>query len=196
MALFDETAARSAAEEIAGVYTTRDLLADCSALRTVLEAADAAASKPLIIIGTTEPPWNGESYAIDELESRIAFCQLYPKLSEGSLLVQRNTGSVSPKKEGFFRLHVRRQVRRSEYDAPDGRNDVWRQFWYLTSLMCEQFVLLTDETTNNPGLVERQIRRDGGPAYNMPHQDAWPEFGYFLFANFLLTWAGIEGGGE
>lgn len=194
MGLFDEAAARAAAEEIAGVYTTRDLLADCAALRTVLEAADPTASKLLIIIGTTEPPWNGEAYEIGELESRIAFCQLYPKLSEGSLLVVRDTGGTTPKKEGYFRLHVRRQVRRSEYEAPDGRNDVWRYFWYLTSLMCEQFVLLTDENTNNPGLVERQIRRDGGPAYNIPHQDNWPEFGYFLFANFLMTWAGIEGG--
>lgn len=194
MGLFDETAARTASEEIASVYTTRDLLSNCAALRTLLEAVDSSAAKPLIIIGTTEPPWDGESYSIDELENRIGFCQLYPKLSEGSFLVTRNTGQVTPKKEGYFRLHVRRQVRQAEYLATDGRNDAWRYFWYLTSLMQEQFVVLTDEATNNPGNIERQIRRDGGPAYNLGHEENWPEFGYFLHASFLLPWAGIEGG--
>ncbi len=198
MGLFDETAARNTvatgSEEISNAFTTVDILAACTSLQTLLESANSSEAKSLIVIGTTEPPLNGEAFTVGELENRIAWCQLYPKLDEASYLVSRNVGGVSPKKEGYFRLHIRRQVRRSEYEAIDGRNDVWRYFWWKTSLLAEQFVKATDEVTQNAGLVEKQMRRDGGPAFNLEHQANWPDDGYFLFANFLIPWGGIEGG--
>jgi hypothetical protein len=190
VALFNETTAKSNCEEIAAFFRMREILSGCTGLQTLLEAADASTAKSLIVTGPTEPPFNQEAYTVGELENRIAWAQLFPKLDQDSFMVTWSKGvGATPEKEGFFRLHVRRQVRQAEYQAIGGRADAWLYFFYLTSWMCEQYVEATDLN-----LRSEQIKRVQGPMYNVVHQANWPEFGYFVYADFLIPWGGSESG--
>lgn len=64
---------------------------------------------------------------------------------------------------------------------------MWLHFWYLSSLMCEQYVAATDLN-----LRSEQIKRVQGPMFNLMHQPNWPEFGYYVYADFLIPWGGSE----
>jgi len=181
--LFDENAPQS--EEAAAIYTARTLLSQTTALQQLLEAADAATAKLLIIPGPLDPPVVGETFTIDELEGRIAYCQIHPPFDD-SLLVGRSraVGAVS-EKEGLFRLHVRRQIREAEYKAVGGRRDVWLYFLDRTSRMCEQFIEAADLN-----LASQQIKRAKGPLFN-PQEDHAAQ-GIHLWADFVLSWGGSE----
>lgn len=174
-------------EEMAALLSAQTLLSTCSALQKLLEApGDATTTKSLIVVGSSEPPWNGEDYTVDELLNRIAWAQLFPKLSEDSFMCTWSKAvSATPEKEGFFRLHVRRQIRESEYAAPSGRNDAWKYFVNQTSLMCEQMVAATDLN-----LRAHQIKRIQGPLFN--NQTAHADQGIFVFADFIIPWGGSE----
>lgn len=185
MGLFDETAVQS--EEMAALLAAQTILSTCPALQKLLEApGDAATSKSLIIIGSVQPPQNSESYTIGELESRIAFCQLLPRISAQSFMVSWSKAvGATPVKEGFFYLHIRRQVRQAEFLAATGRNDPWKYFLDQTSRACEQYVEAADLN-----LRTQQVQRISGPDYNS--FDTTPTQGRFLFADFLIPWGGAE----
>ncbi len=184
MGLFNANAVQS--EEMAGLLLAQDLLSQSAALQTLLEAANSTEAESLIVVGPNEPPFNGESYAVDELENRLAWAQLYPQ-REGSLLVSKSLGvGGRPEIEGIFLLHVRRQVRQSEYQNISGRNDAWKYFTDQTSAMCEDFARLLDESVTNATLRGSQIKRVAVPLYNN-HADHETQ-GIFIFADYQINW--------
>lgn len=184
MGLFDANDEQS--EEVAALFTVQDLLSQSEALQTLLEAEDASTAKSLIVVGSSEPPRNKTGYTVGELEDRLAWCQLYPKLDEDSFLCSWSKAvGATPEKEGFFRLHVRRQIRGVEYDQPESRNDVWKYFTNQTSLMCEQYITAADYNVRT-----KQIKRVQGPVFN--RKEDHPAQGIFVFADFLIPWGGSE----
>jgi hypothetical protein len=186
VALFNETPARSNCEEIAALFRTREILGATASLQTLLEATDATQAESLIVVGPCDPPLNGEAYTIDELENRIAWAQIFPRLDADSLLVTWSKAvGGTPEKEGFFRLHVRRQVRQAEYNDLRGRADVWLQFLYLTSWMCEEYIEAADLN-----LRTQQIKRLQGPWFNR-FEDRTTQ-GIYVYADFLIPWGGSE----
>ncbi len=173
-------------EEMAALLQAQAILSNCEALQTLLEAEDASTSAALIVVGSSEPPLDGEAYTVGELEDRLAWCQLFPKLDEDSFLCTWSKAvAATPEKEGYFRLHVRRQIRGLEYDGPESRNDVWKYFLNQTSLMCEQFIESADLN-----LLTKQIKRVQGPVFN--RKEDHPTQGIFIFADFLIPWGGSE----
>lgn len=184
MALFDHDSPLS--EEPAALYRCRELLSACTAAIELLEVASAAEAKLLIVPGPADPPTDGQAFAVDELEGRIAYAQLYPDPSDGSLAVIRSraVGCVS-EKAGVFRLHFRRMVREAEYNATNGRWDAYFYFLDRTTRVCEQLVEAADLN-----LAVSQINRVAGPLFN--HRDDWPTQGIQLWADFLVHWGGSE----
>lgn len=186
MGLFDEDDVQS--EEMDALLRAQTILSTCSALQTLLETpGDASSAKSLIVIGSQQPPLDGEAYTVGELEGRIAWCQLIPRISQQSFMASWNDGVGSATVvEGFFFLHIRRQVRESEYMTAAGRNDPWKYFLDQTSSMCVQYVEAADYN-----LLSRQAQRISGPDYNT--YEASPAQGRFLFADFLIPWGGKLG---
>ncbi len=184
MGLFDDTDVQS--EEMAAMLLVQTILSGSAGLATLLEAADVPTAKSLIVIGPEDPPYNGEAYTVNELEGRIAWAQLYPEKDE-SLVVGKSLG-VDGRTEisGVFRLHVRRQVRQSEYGATQGRSDVWKYFVDQTSAMCEDFGAALDESVTNAGLRGSAIRRLQIPLFNnrTDHKDQ----GIFVFTDYHINW--------
>jgi hypothetical protein len=185
MPLFDSNSVQS--EEAAAILRTQEILSGLGSLQTLLEAVgNATTAKTLIIIGPLEPPYDNESYTIDELEDRIAWAQLFPQLSQDSLLVTRSRAvGATPEKEGFLRLHVRRQIRELEQQAPGGLTDAWLYLLDQTSRMCEQFVEAADLNLDN-----KHIKRVQGPRFNLKKDES--SQGRYVFADFLIAWGGSE----
>lgn len=184
MALFNANDVQS--EEMAALIKAREILSTSEALQTLLEAEDAPTAKSLIVVGSSEPPRNGEAYTVGELEDRLAWCQLFPKLDEDSFLCTWSKAvAATPEKEGFFRLHIRRQIRGMEYDQPESRNDCWCYFLDQTSAMCEQYIIAADMN-----LLTHQIKRVQGPLFN--RKEDHPTQGIFIYADFLIPWGGSE----
>lgn len=184
MGLFDDSDVQS--EELSALLLVQSLLASSTALQTLLEAEDQAQAESLIVIGPSEPPWNGVSYTVDELENRRAWAQVYPQ-REGSLLVSKSLGvGGRPEIEGMFLLHVRRQVRAEEYKAATGRNDVWKYFTDQTSAMCEEFAVALDESVTSATLRGSQIKRLSVPLFN--NSSEHPTQGIFIFADYVINW--------
>lgn len=184
MALFDENDPQS--EEAAALLKTRLLLCQCPALVELLEAADMDEAKALIVIGPHEAPSTGETYTIGQLENRIAYCQLFPTLDDNGYLATRSKAVAAiSEKAGLFHLQIRRQVRAAEFNADDGRRDVYLYFLDRTSRMAEEFIELADLN-----LASEQIQRRAGPLFN-PLTDRESQ-GLFIFADFLIRWGGSE----
>lgn len=184
MALFDPQS--PSCEEAAALYTARTLLSQSSALQQLFEVDDDDEALPLIIPGPVDPPLDGETYSIDELVDTICYAQLYPNPDEDSLLVIRSkaVGAVS-EKEGFFRLHIRRQIRESEWAATGGRQDVFLFFMDRTGRMCEQFIEAADLN-----LASESIRRRVGPLFSRSGDTE--SQGRCIWADFLISWGGSE----
>lgn len=184
MGLFDENDVQS--EEMAALLLAQDILSTSDALQTLLQAADAATAKALIVVGPNDPPYNGVSYTVDELEDRIAWAQVYPEM-EGSLLVGKSLGvGGRPEIEGIFHLHVRRQILQSEYGQYRGRADAWKYFTDQTSAMCEDFGRALDESVTNATLRGSQIKRLNIPLFNNSTEHKTQ--GIFVFADFAINW--------
>lgn len=187
MPLFDPTAlfTNVHAEEPDALYTLRNLLATCTALQELFEVGTTAAAKELIFPGPIEPPADGQAFTIDELESRIAYAQLYAP-DEESLRIDRSkaVGAVC-EKTGVFRLHMRRQIREAEYNAADGRWDVYFYFLDKTTKTIEQVVEAADYN-----LRAWQALRVRGPLFN--HRDDWPSQGRVIFVDWDIRWGGSE----
>ncbi len=184
MALFDANDVQS--EEMNCLLQAQDLLSQSTALQGLFEVSSAAAAAALIIVGPSQPPWNNESYTVGELENQMIWAQLYPKLDTDSFITTWSKAvAATPEKEGFFRLHIRRQVRASEYANPNGRNDIWRYFLDQTSRACEEYVENTDLN-----LRSQQIKRVQGPLFN--NQTTHEEQGIFIYADYLIPWGGSE----
>ena len=184
MPLFDPNSPSS--EEPAALYRCRSLLSNCAAAIELLEAANPTAALALIVPGPADQPSNGQAFTVNELEDRISYLQLFPNPDDGSLVVSRSraVGCVS-EKEGIFRLHARRMAREAEYNADNGRWDLYFYFLDLTSRICEELVEAADLN-----LAVSAVHRVAGPLFN--HRDDWPTQGTFLFADFLIHWGGSE----
>lgn len=184
MSLFDPNAPSS--EEAAALVTTRTLVSQSASFRELVEAADATAALARIFLGPSPPPFDGESYSVEEQQALFGFALLHPQIEEDSLLVSRSraVGCV-PEQEGLFRLHVRRLVRAAEYADDDGRADAWLFFADRTAAMCAEMVTAAELALNC-----QQIKRRRGPVYN-PEAD-FSSQGIYVWADFLVSWGGSE----
>jgi len=184
MPLFDPLEPRS--EEPAALYRCRELVAATEAAQELLEVESNEDAEALIFPGPPEPPLDGESYTIAELEGKIAWGHIRPATEQDSLLVSRSlaVGAIS-EKEGYFCLHFHRQIREVEYNAANGRWDCYLYFMDVTGAICEQLVEAADLN-----LAVSQVKRLRGPFFN-PQTD-WPAQGKFLWADFIIAWGGSE----
>ena len=185
MALFNPAAALS--EETNALYTCRSLLSQCSTLQALCETpGDAAATLAKISPGLPDPPADVQGFTVDELEQRLITSMIYPHFEEGGLLVSmsRAVACVS-EKEGYFKWHIRRQVRDVEINAANGRWDVYLYFLDRTSHVCQQLVELADLN-----LMVSQVKRTAGPMFN--HKDDRPTQGLHIWADYLIRWGGSE----
>lgn len=189
MPLFDSSNPSSV--EFATLYAVRETLADCAAMRELLEAADATIAKKLIIPGPMDPPFDGETFKVDELEERICWAQVYPPVEEESTIVAPSRAIGISSKEGFFKFHIHRQVRKAELAEPGGKTDVWSFFGDRVSKMIEEFIDLADSAiTNARGLWVPSIKRTKGPMFN-PSTDESGQ-GRFIWCDLVIPWGGGE----
>jgi hypothetical protein len=180
------TPATAKGEEAAALYTCRSLISQCSTMQELCEVASSAAALAKISPGLPDPPADVQGFTIDELEQRLVLTMLYPHFEEGGLIVamSKGVGCVS-EKEGFFKWHIRRQIRDVEYNAPNGRWDVYMYFLDRTGHICQQLVELADLN-----LMISQIKRTAGPVFS--HVDDQPTQGRYIWADFLIRWGGSE----
>jgi hypothetical protein len=170
--------------EVEALYLARDVLSQSTALQELLEVGrDAAGAARLIVVGPHDPPFNGESYTVSELQNRFCYAQMLPQLEEESMTALRagGVGALS-EPEGSFQLQIRRQVRKRElYNTTNGRRDVYLYFLDRVSRMCEEVVEI-----DHIGMTFKSIRRRRGPLFN-PDADQEAQ-GMFVWADFTITW--------
>jgi len=184
MGLFDPNATLS--EEPAALYVCRSLLSACPAMHELLDVTSDAAALALIYPGPFAPPEDGQDFTTEELFKTLAYAQLYPPDDVDSLLVSRSMAvGATSEKEGIFRLQLRRNIREAEYNATNGRWDVYMYFLDCTSRVAEELVEAADLN-----LAVSQVKRLGAPLFN-PSTDC-PQQGKFLWVNFDIRWGGSE----
>lgn len=174
-------------EEVAAIYHARDLLSQLPAVQEILgTTGDPVATLPLIIPGPIDPPRDGQTFAVADLQNQPAWAQIHPLLDEDSLLVTRSRAVAAvSEKEGLFRFHLHYQVRQLDLHQDGGRQNIYLWFLDRSSRVCEEFVELADLN-----LASHQIKRRKGPLFN-PLADQ-PTQGTFLWADFLIAWGGSE----
>ncbi len=187
MGLFNANDIQS--QEFSALLLVQDILSASTALQDLLEAANSTEAESLIVVGPSEPPWNGESYTFDELSGRRAWAQIYPDRGESFRVRRSNTNDGRVEGGGKFRLHIRRQVRPEEYAAASGRNDVWKYFSDQTSAMCDQFAAALDETVTSATLRGTEIARMEIPLFNNQTEHATQ--GIFIFSDYGILWGSI-----
>ena len=174
------------AEEDAALTLSRTLLSNSTGLQQILGAADAAEALPLIVLGPTDPPFDREGFTVGELSGRPAYAMLGPPPDEEAFMAMRSqaVGAIS-EKVGYFRLHVRCQLKNRDYDAAGGKTDCWLWFLSRTSRMVEQFIEAADLN-----LASATMKRTAGPFFNPPEDR--PTQGVHLWADFRIDWGGSE----
>ena len=173
----------------AGVlWNLADLLAECPAVHTLVEATGTdeekkATAREKIVVGPQDGPWDGAQFAKAELETRFAEIQVYAPTAGGSIAA--SAGFDMAECGGSFDVLIQRIVRESEANTDDMQalGDVYLYFLDVIATLQKE-VVERSEVRESPYL--QYAIRTMGPTFGSwaAEEDQGPT----LWAKLEIGW--------
>lgn len=161
------------------LWSLADLMADCTAFRTLTETSSSAAARLCIQVGPSEKPWDNDRYSEDELAN--IFCgALLMSPMESEKTVSIGDSAADPYEGGLYEMQIRYYIRKSERENMDGV-----YLWFLDNIAALEKELLVDaELAICPRL--RDVARIMGPALGA--RDEVSTQGEYYWTVHAISW--------